>query len=334
MISTVYIEDSVQQHERTQTLVKRFPQATKISCERYSEVFNLSSQNFRLQKKRPALILAEKFKGHVLPAPQGYGIGSRHNFYFSHMLNCVYDCRYCFLQGMYRSAHYVLFVNFEDFQKAIDGRLEEFPNDQLYFFSGYDCDSLALDSVTHFVENFIPFFASRPRAVLELRTKSVQIKGLLKLKPIENCVVAYSLVPDEIARSVEHGAPRIKQRLSAIKRLAREGWRIGLRFDPLIYHSNFEENYRELFAAVFEAVEPEQVHSISFGPMRFPKAMFDTITKLYPREKLFAGPMEKRGAMVSYEDQIEKKMMDFCRDELERYVPQALVFTCMQESEI
>ena len=36
------------------------------------------------------------------------------------MLNCVYDCRYCFLQGMYRSANYVLFVNYDDFRVQIE----------------------------------------------------------------------------------------------------------------------------------------------------------------------------------------------------------------------
>ena len=110
MISTVYVEQAVADHPRSKTVLGRFTNADVVLCDRYSEVFNPKAQNFRLQKKRPALILAEKFKGHVLPAPEGYGIGSTRNFYFSHMLNCVYDCRYCFLQGMYSSANYLLFV--------------------------------------------------------------------------------------------------------------------------------------------------------------------------------------------------------------------------------
>ena len=28
------------------------------------------------------------------------------DWYFSHMLNCLYDCRYCFLQGMSRNHCY------------------------------------------------------------------------------------------------------------------------------------------------------------------------------------------------------------------------------------
>lgn len=66
MVSVVYIEEAVREHPR----VKRI-------CSRLSHA-------------------------RIIPA---YGLGGDKNFYFSHMLNCIYDCRYCFLQGMFRSAH-------------------------------------------------------------------------------------------------------------------------------------------------------------------------------------------------------------------------------------
>ncbi len=113
MHQVIYIEEAVADHPRTKSICARFPKATKVYCKHYGEIFNRKAQNFRLQKKQPALILAHKHKNHVLDAPDGYGIGGRRNYYFSHMLNCVYDCRYCFLQGMYRSANYVIFVNYE-----------------------------------------------------------------------------------------------------------------------------------------------------------------------------------------------------------------------------
>ena len=110
----IYIENAIREHPRTLEVLDRFPRAEIIECERYGEVFNRASQNFRLQKPRPGLILAKKHGNLILPAPEGYSIGAADNYYFSHMLNCLYDCRYCFLQGMYRSANYVYFVNFED----------------------------------------------------------------------------------------------------------------------------------------------------------------------------------------------------------------------------
>ena len=143
------------------------------------------------------------------------------NFYFSHMLNCIYDCRYCFLQGMYRSANYVVFVNYEAFQRAIAETLRSLPeNSDAYFFSGYDCDSLALEPITGFTRSFLPFFAEQPRAILELRTKSVQIRSLLETEPFPNCVVAFSFTPEPVSLAVEHKVPPTEARIRAMRTLA------------------------------------------------------------------------------------------------------------------
>ena len=66
------------------------------------------------------------------------------------MYNCLYDCDYCFLQGLYSSANYVLFVNYEDFFEHISHTIEKNKNDSQMFFSGYDCDSLAFDKISGF----------------------------------------------------------------------------------------------------------------------------------------------------------------------------------------
>ena len=125
MFELIYVEDAVRDHPRTQSILSRYPRSRVIPCSRYGEVFNRNAQDFRLQKQRPALILAEKHGETVLETPRGYGIGTDKNYYFSHLLNCVYDCRYCFLQGMYRSAHLVLFVNYELFFEGLEEVLEE-----------------------------------------------------------------------------------------------------------------------------------------------------------------------------------------------------------------
>ena len=90
MFTTIYIEEQIADHPRTRDICARFPQATRVRCERYGEVFNPKAQNFRLQKRKPALILAHKHDRRVLETPAGYGIGGRNNYYFSHMLNCLY----------------------------------------------------------------------------------------------------------------------------------------------------------------------------------------------------------------------------------------------------
>ncbi|MDD4913761.1 MAG: DNA photolyase [Methylococcales bacterium] len=328
MIETLYIETAVQFHPRVTAIRRRFPQARVIGCERYGEVFNPRAQNFRLQKQMPALILAEKYRNFVLPAPDGYGIGGESNYYFSHMLNCLYDCRYCFLQGMYQSANYVLFVNYEDFQQQIRQLCLDRPEQQIHFFSGYDCDSLAFEPVTGFAEQFLPVFAELPNAWLELRTKSTQIRSLLNRPVQPRCLIAFSLSPESMAGKVEARAPTVARRLEAAVRLQRQGWAIGLRFDPLIYQHDYRQQYRDLFAQVFALIDPYALHSVSLGVFRLPEQYFKKTHKLYPEERLFASPIQISDGMVSYRADLEEMMMGECTKMLLEYIPEDRFFPC------
>jgi spore photoproduct lyase len=328
MINSIYIEENVRYHPRTLSICERFPLARKIICERYGEVFNPKAQNFRLQKQNPALILAEKYKNFALPAPPNYGIGAEKNYYFSHMLNCLYDCRYCFLQGMYQSANYVLFVNFEDYQQEIQNICIATPDEDIHFFSGYDCDSLALEPVSGFAEHFLPFFADIPNAWLELRTKSTQIRSLLNRSPDPRCIVAFSLSPDEIAKKVEDKAPPLTKRLDSLCKLQDQGWQLGLRFDPLIFQTGYQQQYKNLFEQVFSRIKLDSLHSVSLGVFRLPEKYFKKVHKLYPEERLFASPLETRQKMTSYKTEIEQEMMQYCTEQLLSHIPTSKFYPC------
>ena len=328
MINTIYIEDDVAEHPRTLEILTRFPQAVKIPCERYGEIFNRKAQNFRLQKKQPALILARKHKGWVLPTPKQYGIGAEHNYYFSHMLNCLYDCRYCFLQGMFQSAHYVLFVNYEDFINDMQSSLSKHKNETVHFFSGYDCDSLALEPVTDFTTHFLPFFEHKPQALLELRTKSTQIRSLLKRDPIKNCIIAFSFTPEKIAQALEHKAPTVAKRIQAIIDLQKAGWQVGLRLDPLIYTQDYASEYSDLFDNIFAKIRPDLTHSVSLGSFRLPKGYFRKLEKLYPDDKLFSSPLAEEDNMIGYPAAIRTEMLEFCKEKIMQHIAPEKFFPC------
>jgi spore photoproduct lyase len=328
VFDVIYVEEEIADHPRTRRVLERFPHAARVPCRRYGEVFNRKAQNFRVQKRRPALILARKHGRLVLPAPFEYAIGGQHNFYFSHMLNCLYDCRYCFLQGMYRSAHMVLFLNYEDFQREIRETVASSGDSAVHFFTGYDCDSLALEEVSLFVGSFLGFFAEESAACFELRTKSIAIKPLLVSEALTNCIVAFSLSPDSVARNLELGAPSLSRRVGAMEALQRHGWPLGLRFDPVVYHQHWKQNYEELFASVFNAIDGTRVHSVSLGPFRLPRQYYKTVSRLYPDEMIFAGHLADSNGIVTYTDEIGREMEEFCREQILRYVRPEAFFPC------
>lgn len=324
----IYAEEEILNDPHARSLIKRFEKSTLIPVKHYGEVFNRRGQNFRLQKQQPGLILAKKHNELVLPAPDGYGIGGKHNYYFSHMLNCVYDCRYCFLQGMYRSANYVIFVNFNDFKQAILDTADKHPGEETWFYSGYDCDSLAYEPMTGFAQTFLPVFDGHTSAWLELRTKSTQIRNLLDHEAIPNVVVAYSFTPEEISQQYEQGVPSVEKRIEAMAKLQDKGWKLGLRFDPMIYHPDYQQQYTELFARIFARIDKASVHSVSLGAFRIPKAFYQNVTQLYPDNALFAHNMENTAGMMSYPLHIERDMLSFCHQQLLEHIPESIFFSC------
>ncbi len=331
-IARIYVETSVAEHPRTRSILERFPRADVVACDRFGEILNRRGQSFRLQKLRPALILAGKQGRRVLPAPPAYGVGGDVNFYFSHMLNCLYDCRYCFLQGMFRSAHYVVFVNYEDFFSEIQEALAEVAEGSgpAWFFSGYDCDSLAFDAVTGFAPEALAFFRDRPEAWLELRTKSTRIEALLETEVVPNVVVAFSMSPDPVHQALEQGVPNLEARLRAMAALARQGWQLGLRFDPVLWSETFRADYRELFERVFSAVPAPALHSVGYGPFRLPAAFHRRMRAQAPGSALLAATGVESGGMAGYPAEREAELLTFVADELGRRVPEEKLFPCVE----
>lgn len=309
MFSTIYIEQQVRDTPRVAEILARYPQVPVVECGHYGEIFNRRAQNFRLQKQSPALILAQKQGDCVLPTPGGYGFDAGNGYYFSHMLNCLYDCRYCFLQGMYRSAHYILFVNYEDFARQIETTISA-QSAPSVFYSGYDCDSLAMEPVSGFCDFFLPLFRRYPDVTLEIRTKSTQVRKLLDMAPVENCVIAMSLVPEAVGERWEHKVPRLDKRLDALARLQQTGWRVALRFEPVIPEADSLAQYRTLFNRVFAVLDAARLHSVSLGEFRMPQQFHRNITRLYPEEQLFARSAVVEEGMVRLADSTSSLLSD------------------------
>lgn len=328
MLNRIYIEKDARSHPKTIQICKKFSGAAVIDCDHYSEVFNRKAQNFRLQKKLPGLILAKKNKNLVMPAPSEYSIGGDLNYYFSHMLNCIYDCRYCFLQGMFQSANYVLFVNYENYFEQIKTICKSQADNSCHFFSGYDCDSLAMEPVTGFMQYLLPKISDISNLLLELRTKSTQIRTLLNMPPIKNCVIAYSLLPDRLAKALDHKAPDISSRLTAARKLQNHGWNIGLRFDPLIFDDDLEETYKTFFSDIASKLDVEKIHSVSIGSFRLPADYFNKLSSYYPEDRLISSPFERSGKSVSYKKEVKKRLLSFCYKEICSYYPVKNIFPC------
>ena len=107
------------------------------------------------------------------------------------------------------------------------------------------------------------------------------------------------------------------------------GWPIGLRFDPLIYCENWRHLYQELIAEIMDDAVIRAIHSVSYGPLRYPKQMYQQITKLYPDEVFFASSMTQNQGFVSYGEAIEREMSDYLSEQLINYISTDNIFQCV-----
>jgi len=214
------------------------PSSQRIVIRHYKDVFCRSRQNYTLQKKSPALILAND-QGSLLykGAPVCQDFGNRNFYYASSVMNCVYDCEYCYLQGMYPSANIVVFVNLEDIFHEVDKLLATHP---VYLCISYDTDLLALEGILGYVGEWFSYAETRPGLELELRTKSCNWPALDLLEPTANVILAWTLSPDSFRKNYEHLTPSFEQRLDCIGKALKKGYRIRLCFDPLIYQKDWE----------------------------------------------------------------------------------------------
>lgn len=158
------------------------------------------------------------------------------------------------------------------------------------------------------------------------------IRPLLNRRALDNVVVAFSLSPARYAEAFDEKAPPVKSRLRAIKQLAEAGWLIGLRFDPLIYAEDWRTAYAELFDEIFGMGITSQIHSVSTGPLRFPKQMYKRITNLYPESLLLASPLKQRDGMVAYSDEIEMAMREFTGSRIATELGEDRLFHCQSEA--
>ena len=185
------------------------------------------------------------------------------------------------------------------------------------FFSGYDCDSLALEDITGFMDFFLNKFIKLKNGILEIRSKSTNIKSIKKINPSNNIIPAFSLNPEYSIKSHEHNTPKLINRLNAIKELQNLGWNIGIRFDPFIWYGDLSE-MSLFFKKIFSFVKKNKVHSVTIGNFRMANDYLKRMVKINPTdpyifEKYISQilPNNNKDAMEPKTYKIKEKISEF-----------------------
>lgn len=294
----IYIERGVLQHPTTQNLIRRFPHAHITFIDHYKDVFNRSGQDLHAQETEPALILAANHGTLFYPgAPVCQDFGETHFWYTSCIMNCLYGCDYCYLQGMYPCRNIVVFVNLEDYFKQLDILLEQHP---IYLCCSYDSDLTGFCGLLPHAEAFCNYALTHPELRLELRTKSAALPFIRRLPAAKNIIIAFTLSPQEIIDRYEHFTPSLRARLNTAKEAARRGFSLRLCFDPILDVPNAPELYTALIDKTFSILQPEEITDISLGVFRLSKEYLKQLKKSKPFCALSHYPYEQTDGVCHY----------------------------------
>jgi spore photoproduct lyase len=332
MFQKIFVEKRIFNKTETELILNKFPKEKVVVINDHRNIFDLLPRSHSVEKKKKNLILADYDGLIVKEAPPAYGFSSLPHFYFIHAKNCIYECQYCFLQGYFKSPDILIHLNYDKLCSALKSSFQEHSNGAWYH-AGEFSDSLALSSITNELPYLFNLFKSFPNHFLELRTKSANIKSLLKLKPTNNIIVSFSLSPKSSAKDYDLRASSVNARIAVMKRLAEKGYILGIHFDPIIYSENYIELYSELINEIVQNINVQSIKYFSIGTVRFTKEVFQQLKTNYPDSNIFQRQFIKGfDGKFRYHKPLRKTIQMEIKERLiQNEVTEEVIYFCMED---
>lgn len=285
-------------------------------------------------------LLVTRHKGAFIkpcPATLNYNCCGLSIFHFG--LGCSIGCRYCILEAYLGTEAQVLFGNIEEGLQTLRETLTlpatERPK---RFCTGEFTDSLLLDKRSGLAGRLIKIFADSADATLELKSKTDYIDHLLRLKHNGRTVLSFSVNSPHICNAEEAGAAPLKSRLAAARRAAEHGFPVGLHFDPLIIHQNWEKNYAETCRLIGQYLAGAEIAWISLGCFRYLPSLKTIMLAKHPETEIYNGEFITGGdGKMRYLRPLRTRMYRHLLRELRKALPatsQAVIYLCMESPRV
>jgi spore photoproduct lyase len=246
---------------------------------------------------------------------------------------CTMDCAYCILQSYFHPPLLKFFVNREDLDAELTGLFKRKTISRVG--TGEFSDSLIWEKWTDLTGYLVSRFSSQRKAVLELKTKTINIEGLKGLDHRRKTIVSWSLNTPAVIRREERRTALLEARLSAAARCQRWGYPLAFHFDPMIIYDGCEDDYQAVVKQLFKHISPENVVWISLGTFRFMPKLKTVIAQRFPDSKIAYGEFitgldNKMRYFKPLRIGLYRKMVNWIREE----APDVTVYFCMEDDEV
>lgn len=316
---------------------------TRRVCDHFSAVPR-SVINGRDEIKKPIdiseakkQILITRHEGEAVKACQGRGDYVCCNYLtVSFVSNCHLECTYCILQDYLKNNPMItFFANVDEILQSIHHHISQHPEQLYRLGTGELSDSLALDAITGFSKELVPFAANHKNLILELKTKTNQIDNLLSLDHQGRTVISWSVNPQEYIRQEELKCSSLDERLEAAQRCIEAGYRIGFHFDPLISSPQWQEFYEKLVDKIRQKIEAKSIAWISLGSLRFTPGLKPIVMERFPKSQIMTGELfPSKDGKMRYFREIREEMYTFVKKYIDKAFSGVPNYLCMETADV
>jgi spore photoproduct lyase len=250
--------------------------------------------------------------------------------------NCPLACSYCVLKTYFRDGALKVWANQEDLFRELEKELRARPERLYRAGTGEFTDSLALEGVTGYTRDLLSFLSHYPNVCLELKTKTADLSWIDAAHRPDRVLPAWSLNAPDVVSGEERGTAGLEQRLSAARECARNGFRICLHFDPVIYYPGWERGYARAADMIFDYLRPKDIAYLSLGSFRGMPELKGYIARNWPQSGYihygeFVRGLDGKMRLVR---PLRARQLSFLAGRLRRFGLDEQLYLCMESDEV
>jgi len=244
--------------------------------------------------------------------------------------SCGFDCSYCSIQSFYNDGKIGFDKNFATKLKNL--KLDS--SKTYHIGTGQSSDSLMWGNKYGILEALFEFARTNPNVILELKTKSDNIKYLLENEVPKNILCTWSINTPTIIKNEEHLSASLQKRLECARKLADKGVLVGFHFHPIVVYENYLCEYKEVVNAILENFKSSEVVLVSLGTLTFIKPVIKRLRERNFKSKILQMPMESASGKQSYPLEIKEEMFRGVYEAFKPWHDQVYFYMCMEDESL
>ena len=245
------------------------------------------------------------------------------------VMGCGFDCSYCSIRTFYHTDDILFHKDLEKKLDIISKSLD--PEKKYHIGTGQSSDSLMWGNRDGMLDRLFDFAENNPNVILELKSKSANIGGLINRRIPANVLTSWSLNTDVIIENEEHLTANLEQRLEAAEKIAGKGALIGFHFHPMVVYDGWREDYGDVFEKLKKRFSSDIISHISFGTLTFIKPVIKELQKKEFKSKILQMPMEEIAGKLSYPVETKLELFKFAYDSLSSWHGELYFYLCMED---